>query len=147
MVEEKDREITQAVDDFLSSEFGYTQPQKETLEDDSPVFLDERPAYLKDNKKESKCPTFMNVDYEGPIVNLAEPIAYEDAKEIASALFKNQVVFVKLTQLNDIQAGRMIDFLTGVVYGINGDIQRVNREMFICTPENMEITDDLLNRF
>lgn len=80
-------------------------------------------------------------------VRLFEPIAYSDAEAMAQALVNQQIVYVQLTRLQTVEANRIIDFLTGVVYGLRGDIQRVSANMFICTPQDVEITEALLNRF
>ena len=37
------------------------------------------------------------------------------------------------------QARRIVDFLTGTVYAEDGDIKRVSNEMFLCTPKSVEI--------
>lgn len=137
-------EIAAAVDAELSQRFHVPS----TSHEEEPVFTQKRPRQMNYDASKTDNETFGYLpQYDGPVVNLCEPVEYEDAKKIATSLFNQQVVYVKLTQLNDRVAGRLIDFLTGVVYGIDGDIQRVNSEMFICTPSQVEVTDDLLNRF
>jgi cell division inhibitor SepF len=43
------------------------------------------------------------------------------------------------------RARRVVDFLTGAVFMIDGDIKRVGNEMFLCTPTNVEITNSTLS--
>ena len=57
---------------------------------------------------------------------------------IAKHLFAEEAVLVNFTLVED-QARHIVDFLTGTVYALDGDIQRVGNEIFLCTPANMEI--------
>ena len=57
---------------------------------------------------------------------------------IAKHLFAEEAVLVNFTLVEEDQARRIVDFLTGTVYALDGDIQRVGNEIFLCTP-NMEI--------
>lgn len=68
-----------------------------------------------------------------------EPRVYSEAKEIAAILLSHQAVIVNFARIQDDQAARIVDFLTGTVYAVKGDIQRVGEEIFLCTPVNMEI--------
>lgn len=77
------------------------------------------------------------------VTRIFEPINYDDARNIANALVGNQIVYVYLDKLSDLEANRIIDFLTGVVFGLAGDIERLDSELFICTPMNIDITDEL----
>lgn len=68
-----------------------------------------------------------------------EPRIYADAKDIATNLLNNQAVIVNFTQLEDSQARRIVDFLTGTVFALKGEIQRVGDQIFLCTPPKFEI--------
>jgi Uncharacterized protein conserved in bacteria len=68
-----------------------------------------------------------------------EPRIYADAKDIATNLLNNQAVIVNFTQLDDSQARRIVDFLTGTVFALKGEIQRVGDQIFLCTPPKFEI--------
>lgn len=131
------------VEQLLRDEYGVDTPEKENH---TSVFSNER-IEKQEYTHQSTSSVFNDVSYRGPKVQLYEPLCYEDAKIMATALFNQQVIFIKLTQLHEQQANRIIDFLTGVVYGIDGDIQRVSDELYICTPQGQEITEELLMRF
>ena len=64
---------------------------------------------------------------------------YSEAMSIAKHLFAEEAVLVNFTLVEEDQARRIVDFLTGTVYALDGDIQRVGNEIFLCTPANMEI--------
>lgn len=72
-------------------------------------------------------------------VNVVEPRTYSEAKTIAQHIFRNEVVIVNFHRVEEEQARRIVDFLTGAVYALDGDIQRIGNEMFLCTPPGLEI--------
>lgn len=72
-------------------------------------------------------------------ITILEPRVYSEAKEIATLLLNHQAVVVNFSRIQDDQAARIVDFLTGTIFAINGDIQRVGEEIFLCTPVNVEI--------
>lgn len=72
-------------------------------------------------------------------VTVLEPRTYTEAKKIAQCVFRNEIVIVNFHLIEESQARRIVDFLTGAVFGLDGDIQRIGDEMFLCTPPNMEI--------
>ncbi|WP_390408311.1 cell division protein SepF [Lacticaseibacillus jixiensis] len=72
-----------------------------------------------------------------------EPRIYSDAKEIGTHLLNNKAVVVNFDRIEADSATRIVDFLTGVVYAINGEIRRVGEQIFLVTPANFAI-DGLL---
>lgn len=80
-------------------------------------------------------------------IALFEPKIYSDVKEIASQLLKNQAVIVNFDHVDDQMARRIVDFLTGTVYAINGEIERIGDEIFLCIPENYEVSGSTTSQF
>ncbi|KRM24037.1 cell division protein SepF [Latilactobacillus graminis] len=74
---------------------------------------------------------------------LCEPRIYSDAKKVGKSLLENKAVIVNFTRIEATQATRIVDFLTGTVFAINGEIQRVGDQIFLCTPPNYEIDGNL----
>lgn len=72
-------------------------------------------------------------------IAILEPRTYTESKEIAKCIFRNEIVIVNFHLVDESQARRIVDFLTGAVYALDGDIQRLGGELFICTPPNTEI--------
>ncbi|GER65536.1 cell division protein SepF [Weizmannia acidilactici] len=73
-------------------------------------------------------------------VILEEPRVYADAQEIADHLKNRRAVVVNLQSMPHDQAKRIVDFLSGTVYAIAGDIQRIGSNIFLCTPDNVEVS-------
>jgi len=76
-------------------------------------------------------------------VILFEPRVYAEAQEIADHLKSRRAVVVNLQRIQHDQAKRIIDFLSGTVYAIGGDIQRIGTNIFLCTPDNVDVAGNI----
>lgn len=70
---------------------------------------------------------------------IVEPKAYSEAMIIAKHVIGGESVLVNFHLIDEPQARRIVDFLTGAVYAEDGDIKRVADEIFLCTPKGIEI--------
>jgi cell division inhibitor SepF len=70
---------------------------------------------------------------------LSEPRSYEDTQEIADQLRLRRPVLVNLQRVRPDQGTRIVDFLSGTVYALNGGISKIGQNIFLCTPETIEI--------
>ena len=76
-------------------------------------------------------------------ISLYEPRLYADVKQIASQLLEGHAVIVNFTQMESTSAARLVDFLNGTVFAIDGEMKRIGKEIFLCTPKNYEISGNL----
>lgn len=74
---------------------------------------------------------------------LLEPRVYAEAQDIADHLKNRRSVVVNLQRIEHDQAKRIVDFLSGTVYAIGGDIQKIGSNIFLCTPENVEVSGNI----
>ncbi len=65
---------------------------------------------------------------------LYEPRVYSDAKDVAQNLLNNKAVIINFNRMDDTSARRIVDFITGTVYALNGEIQRIGDRIFLATP-------------
>ena len=72
-------------------------------------------------------------------ITIIEPRVYSEAMTIAKRILSGDSVLVNFHLIEEAQARRIVDFLTGTVYAEDGDIKRVGDEIFLCTPANVEI--------
>jgi cell division inhibitor SepF len=72
-------------------------------------------------------------------VVLNEPRSYEETQEIADHLRSRRPVIVNLQRVRGDQAVRIVDFLSGTVYALNGSISKIGPNIFLCTPESVDI--------
>jgi len=95
----------------------------------------------KENAK-SNVVSLQSVQKSSKVV-LIEPRAYAEAQEIADHLKNRRAVVVNLQRIQHDQAKRIVDFLSGTVYAIGGDIQQVGTKIFLCTPGNVDVTGSI----
>ncbi len=70
---------------------------------------------------------------------LLEPRAYSESQQIADFLKSRNTVVVNLKRVTSDQAKRIVDFLSGTIYAIGGDLQKIGGGIFLCTPNNVNI--------
>ncbi|WP_404452519.1 cell division protein SepF [Virgibacillus necropolis] len=76
-------------------------------------------------------------------VVLSEPRSYGEAQEIADNIVNRRAVVINLQRVDRVQAKRIVDFLSGTVYAINGDIQKLGADTFLCTPDNVNVSGSI----
>ena len=76
-----------------------------------------------------------------------QPMSYDDTQNIVDNLKRNKPVIVNLEAVDKQEAQRTLDFISGAIYAINGDIQKINSAVFVLVPANVDISgnnpDDL----
>ncbi|AXF55463.1 cell division protein SepF [Salicibibacter kimchii] len=71
---------------------------------------------------------------------LIEPRTYDEAQDVADHLKNRRSVVINMQRIPYDQAKRIVDFLSGTVYAISGDIQKIGTGTFLCTPENVDVS-------
>lgn len=75
-------------------------------------------------------------------VVVVHPETFEDSKEIADHLKTKKPIVVNLEKIDSEVAKRIIDFLSGAVYSLDGNIQKISKGIFLIVPYNMGIMGD-----
>ena len=68
-----------------------------------------------------------------------EPRAYSESQQITDYLKARNAVVVNLKRVTPDQAKRIVDFLSGTLYAIGGDLQKLGGGIFLCTPNNVNV--------
>ncbi len=76
-------------------------------------------------------------------VILVEPRVYAEAQDITDHLKNRRSVVVNLQRIGHEEGRQIVDFLSGAVYALGGDIQKVGSSIFLCTPDNVEISGNI----
>jgi len=98
--------------------------------DDNDIMGDEYYNIDKDSFKETS---------DANKMILVEPRAYSESQQIADHLKMRNAVVVNLKRVTSEQAKRIVDFLSGTVYAIGGNLQKIGGGIFLCTPNNMNV--------
>lgn len=113
--------------------------------EDMPVTPQHRP-YAEREHSEQKKNKVVNINGSAQLqVILVKPDSFNDARNIADHLKSKKTVVLNLESTNKDVSRRLVDFLSGVAYANNGDIQRVATSTFIITPYNVDIMGDLID--
>ncbi|MCF6410487.1 cell division protein SepF [Pseudalkalibacillus salsuginis] len=121
-----------AFDDDLYEEEVYEVEQPES-EDVEPMSRSRR------DQKSQNIVSLQSVQQQVKVV-LIEPRTYSEAQEIADQLKNRRAVVMNLQRIPLDQAKRIVDFLSGTVYAIGGDIQKLGPNTFMCTPDNVDVS-------
>ena len=79
------------------------------------------------------------IDSGGSKMILLEPRAMSESQQIADHLKNRDTVVVNLKRVTKDQAKRIIDFLSGTIYAIKGDMQKIGGGIFLFTPNNVSV--------
>lgn len=69
------------------------------------------------------------------------PRSYNDARRIGEHYRDGVPVIMNLTELDDTDAKRIIDFAAGLVFGLRGSIERITNKVFLLSPANVDVGD------
>lgn len=102
------------------------------------LFTVDDPKNNNDDIIEKESSKSSNKEYKNKTI-LVEPRAFSEAQQIADYLkAKNQVV-VNFKRVTSDVSKRILDFLNGIVYAIEGSIQKLGPGIVICAPKGFEI--------
>ena len=122
-------------------------------EDEDEEFEDFEETPRKDTFEDRRAKTAD--DRRGKVVNihattqlkvvLVKRERFENASEVADHLKDKRTVVLNLESTNKDVARRLIDFLSGVTYGVEGKIKKVSANTYIITPYNVDFEGDLID--
>lgn len=119
--------------------------------------LEEQEIDLKEESKKEPIQThFFNSSKKqqaGKVVNIhsanqfkmvvSQPESFDDAQEICDHLKNKKPVVINLEGIEKQDAQRIIDFLSGSIYALDGSIQKVSCDIFVIAPNNVDVSGDL----
>lgn len=74
---------------------------------------------------------------------ISQPTTFEQSDEICGFLKEKKSIIVNLEYVNKDVARRIVDFISGGVYALDGYIQKVSNSIFLVAPANYEITNEV----
>jgi cell division inhibitor SepF len=73
-------------------------------------------------------------------ITTLHPRTYNDARAIGEAFRAGTPVIMNLSEMDDGDAKRIVDFAAGLVFGLHGTIERVTQKVFLLSPANVVVT-------
>ena len=113
--------------------YDYEDEEEETVED--------RKLFGRKNK--DKVVSMPQANANAIKMVISQPTTFEQSDEICSFLKEKKSVIVNLEYVNKDVARRIVDFISGGVYALDGYIQKVSNSIFLVAPSNYEITNEM----
>ena len=123
--------VDQGVEEDFEEE-AYEYDERENLEEEDKGFFGRRGKVVPFNA-------------QGQMVKMviSQPTTFEQSEEICSLLKEKKSVIVNLEYVNKDVARRIVDFISGGVYALDGHIQKISNSIFLIAPVNYEITNEM----
>lgn len=77
-------------------------------------------------------------------VVVLQPESFEEARDITNHLKERKPIIVNMEALEKEVARRIVDFLSGSVYALDGDMKKISNGIFLVAPENVDIMGEEL---
>ena len=73
-------------------------------------------------------------------ITTLQPRTYNEARTIGEHFRDGIPVIINLTEMDDADAKRLVDFAAGLIFGLRGSIERVTNKVFLLSPSNVEVS-------
>lgn len=121
-----------------------------TVEEDDPEaeeYYEEEEVELFEESKKARgrkggLVDIRNIPSFGKVV-VYQPVSYDDTQNIVDNLKERKPVIINLETLDIELAQRVLDFISGAVYALDGTIQKVARGIFVIAPRNIDIAGNI----
>ena len=122
--------------DKPASRKNFQSARNDETDDEEPA--SRRPGFLSSKSKVVPMKPAMQV-------NIISPTSFEDSQEICNKLLSGRPVVVNLEGFDPDDAQRIMDFISGCIYAINGKYNQIAKYIFIFSPENVDISSDSIS--
>ena len=113
--------------------YDYDNNEEEETEDNKKIF----------GRKNNKVVNMPQTQGQAIKMVISQPTTFEQSDEICSFLKEKKSIIVNLEYVNKDVARRIVDFISGGVYALDGYIQKVSNSIFLVAPSNYEITNEM----
>ena len=123
--------IFDKIQDFVAPVDGETDSLELTKEEAETISTYEQPL------------TSGNTINPNASIVLFEPRNFDEAEEIGKHIKKGRACCVNLHRMPSEFRQRVIDFLSGVVYGVNGTIKKIGENVILCSPQKLQVGGEI----
>lgn len=121
---------------------GADDEYEDTYEEEITEDYDEPSVFDRFNDRRSSRVVKMHNSAASMRVVVIQPESFEEARDITNHLKSRKPIVVNLESVDKTVARRIIDFLSGAVYALDGDIRKVSNGIFVIAPSNVDIMSD-----
>lgn len=101
--------------------------------------------YQRPERQPSKVVPMKASSRSGLEVSIAKPTSFDDSQDVCDLLIRGKAVVANLEGLNPSDAQRIMDFISGCVYAMNGNLHQISMNIFIFSPDSIDISGDFLD--
>ncbi len=128
--------------------FGMDSQEEEEYDDENVYDYEDEEEEVEDRKlfgrkNKDKVVSMPQAQTNAIKMVISQPTTFEQSDEICSFLKEKKSVIVNLEYVNKDVARRIVDFISGGVYALDGYIQKVSNSIFLVAPSNYEITNEM----
>ena len=154
---DKVKNFTQPYSDDEYDEFDEEETVEAYEEQQEPVRPRRRPGFgftaeSEPEKPAASAASTASTGFTGQVVGtvggkqevvLFHPVSFNDTSKAADHLRARKAVIVNMENVDKAMARRVVDFLSGCVYALDGDVKKIAQSAYLFCPHNMEISGDL----
>lgn len=129
---------------------GFGNDEDEYYEDE---YYDEDDEIAEEAPRERRTPSFTRKSSSKVVpinpgsssrVRIMVPSQFDDSTDIADEIKGGRLVIFNVSELDSSEQRRVVDFISGTAYGLNGNVRRASKDIFVAAPRNIDITGDNL---
>ncbi|MBQ9942717.1 MAG: cell division protein SepF [Christensenellaceae bacterium] len=111
-------------------------------EDDSEEPAYEEPSFANRGSRRSKVIAMPDSKSTGAQMKMIifRPTSYDETQDVIDNLKARKPIIVNLDEIDMAVAQRILDFISGAVYALGGDIKKAARNIFVVAPSNVEVS-------
>jgi cell division inhibitor SepF len=128
------------VEDDELEELDESMPDEPPMRPESPVRRLNRPEMTPLDRPEAIVRTMPSARPPMASIHRAEPRRFNDIRDIGERFKQGVPVIMSLQSAEDSVARRLVDFASGLVFGLDGSIEMVASRVYLLTPANMEVS-------
>ena len=126
-------------DDMCNQPYTQNYGQEEVEEND----IEDKRSFGRKNGTNNKVVSMPQQGGQARKMVISQPTTFEQSDEICAFLKERKSIIVNLEYVNKDVARRIVDFISGGVYALDGYIQKVSNSIFLVAPSNYEITNEM----
>ncbi len=118
----------------------------DTVRESEPVSTstEEAPSSYRESSRNTRSSNIVNVSNSSSSSNkmkicIQEPLTYDDGPSVIDNITANRTVVLNLEMLEVDKKRQIFDFVSGGVYALNGNIQKVTKDIYVIVPKGVEV--------
>ncbi len=124
---------------FLGLEDDFDEELDTTTENQ---YNDDEPQVTNPKKKSNVVSIHTTISAK---VKIVKPSCFEEAADICDDVKNRKIVVINTTSLELKTAQRLLDFLGGASYALSGNLEEIEKGVYLISPSNVEVNNDLKN--